>query len=200
MTAQRLRPSGHDRPNHNDQRNDHEEDQNMTKPISYQRTTIVNRPADEVWAYVADYAFDLQWRDGLTDMTPSPVGPPQTGTTVHEEIRSMGTTMVNDTTVTMIGEHAYRFIGGGPSGQVEGGREVIALDPNRSEFSYGISLTLHGPIRFLGFILRPILSRKLQTDLDRFRALAEADTKVVNAGSHVAGSTSRSTRPGDEIR
>ncbi|MGI9641632.1 MAG: SRPBCC family protein [Acidimicrobiia bacterium] len=171
----------------------------MTKPISYQRSIIVNRPADEVWAYVADYDFDLQWRDGLTEMTPSPSGPPQTGTTVHEEVRSMGTTMVNDTTVTMTGEHAYRFVGGGSSGQVEGGREVIALDPGRSEFTYDINLTLDGPVRFLGFILRPILSRKLQTDLDRFRALAETDTEVLNAGNHVAGSTSRSTRPRDNV-
>ena len=167
----------------------------MTKPISYQRSTIVDRPADEVWAHVADYAFDLQWRDGLTDMTPNPVGPPQTGTTVHEELRSMGATMINDTTVTMIGEHAYRFVGGGPSGQVEGGREVIALDPTRSEFTYDINLTLNGPVRFFGFILRPILSRKLQTDLDRFRALAETDTEVLNPSKHITGSTLGSARP-----
>ena len=96
----------------------------MTKPISYRQSTIVDRPADEVWAHVADYAFDLEWRNGLTDMTPHPQGPPETGTTVHEELRSMGTTMVNDTTVTMIGDHAYRFVGGGASGQVEGGRKV----------------------------------------------------------------------------
>ncbi len=147
----------------------------MTKPISYQKSTIVNRPADEVWAYVADYAFDLQWRGGLTDMTPNPEGPPETGTTVHEELRSMGTTMVNDTTVTMIGDHAYRFVGGGTSGQVEGGREVVAIDLEGSKFTYDITLTLSGPVRFFGFILRPILSRKLGKDLERFRALVEAD-------------------------
>jgi hypothetical protein len=147
----------------------------MTKPISYRQSTIINRPANEVWAHVADYAFDLQWREGLTDMTPKPAGPPQTGTTVHEEVRSMGTTMVNDTTVTMTGDHAYRFVGGGPSGHVEGGRQVIALDPTRSEFTYDINLTMNGPIKLLGFILRPILSRKLEKDLDRFRTLVEAD-------------------------
>ena len=145
-----------------------------TKPISYQKTTTVNRPADEVWAHVADYAFDLQWRDGLTDMTPTPDGPPETGTTVHEELRSMGTTTINDTTVTMIGDHAYRFVGGGNSGQVEGGREVVAVSPQASEFTYDINLTLDGPIRFLGPILRPILGRKLEKDLDRFRTLVEA--------------------------
>ena len=152
----------------------------MTKPISYQQSTIVDRPADEVWAHVANYAFDLQWRDGLTDMTPTPDGPPKTGTNVHEELRSLGTTMVNDTTVTMLGDHAYRFVGGGSGGQVEGGREVIALESERSEFTYDISLTLNGPVRFFGFLLRPILSRKLRTDLERFRTLVENDELFKN--------------------
>jgi hypothetical protein len=129
------------------------EGKTMTNPISYQQSTIVDRPADEVWAYVADYAFDLQWRDGLTDMTPTPDGPPQTGTTVHEELSSMGTTMVNDTTITMTGGHAYRFVGDGTS---------------------DISLTLNGPIRFAGLILRPILRRNLKKDLQRFRVLVDA--------------------------
>ena len=146
----------------------------MTKTISYEQSTIINRPADEVWAYVADYTFDLEWRDGLTDMTPTPAGPPATGTNVHEELRSMGTTIVNDTTVTMIDEHTYRFVGGGTSGQVEGGRKVVAIDPARSEFTYDINLTLSGPGRLLGFILRTILSRKLGQDLERFRELVEA--------------------------
>ncbi len=151
----------------------------MSKPISYQQSTIVDLPADEVWAHVANYALDLEWRDGLTDMTPTPDGPPQTGTIVHEELRSMGTTMINDTTVTMTGDHAYRFVGGGSGGQVEGGREVIALDPARSEFTYDINLTLNGPVRFFGPVLRPILSRKLKKDLQRFRTLVETDAVAI---------------------
>jgi hypothetical protein len=146
----------------------------MTKTISYHQSTIVDRPADEVWTYVADYDFDLEWRDGLTDMTPNPHGPPQNGTTVHEELRSMGTTIVNDTTVTMTGDHAYRFVGGGASGQVEGGRKVVAIDPGRSEFTYDINLTLNGPTRFLSPILRRVLTRALRKDLQRFRSLVES--------------------------
>jgi hypothetical protein len=152
----------------------------MTKPISYQQSTIVDRPAGEVWAHVANYAFDLEWRDGLTEMTPHPLGPPETGTTVHEELRSMGTTMVNDTTVTMIGDRAYRFIGGGASGQVEGGRKVVAIDPDRSQFTYDVNLSLNGPVRFFGLILRPILSRKLEKDLERFRELVETDSHILS--------------------
>jgi probable blue pigment (indigoidine) exporter len=152
----------------------------MNNTISYQQSTIVDRPADEVWAHVANYAFDLEWRNGLTDMTPHPQGPPQTGTKVHEELRSMGTTMVNDTTVTMTGEHAYRFVGGGASGQVEGGRKVVAIDPGRSEFTYDVNLTLNGPTRFLGPILRPMLRRNLAKDLQRFGTLVEAGAVAID--------------------
>ena len=151
----------------------------MTKPISYQESTIVDRSAEEVWAHVANYAFDLEWRDGLIDMTPDPQGPPETGTIVREELRSMGSTMVNDTTVTMIGDHAYRFVGGGTSGQVEGGRKVVAIDPNQSEFTYDINLTLNGPVKFFGPILGPLLRRKLRKDLQRFRTLVETDAVTV---------------------
>lgn len=145
----------------------------MTAPIIYKQSTIITRPADEVWAYVANYDFDLHWRSGLTAMTPDPAGPPRTGTTVHEELRSFGTTMVNDTVVTMTGDRSYRFVGGGSSGQVGGGRDVSAVDPTRSEFTYEVELSLHWPVRFLGFVLRPMLSRKLKGDLERFRTLLE---------------------------
>ena len=84
-------------------------------------------------------------------------------------------TVVNDTTVTMIDDHAYRFVGGGTSGQVEGGRKVVAISPDQSEFTYDINLNRNGPIRFFGFILRPILSRKLERDLQRFRTLVETE-------------------------
>lgn len=168
-----LAPDSHSFPHHSHTSNTPAREE-KTMTISYQQSTIVDLPADEVWAHVANYAFDLEWRDGLTDMTPHPLGPPETGTTVHEELRSMGSTVVNDTTVTMIGDHAYRFVGGGDSGQVEGGRKVVAIDPERSEFTYDINLTLSGPIRFFGRVLRPVLRRKLGKDLQRFRTLVEA--------------------------
>jgi probable blue pigment (indigoidine) exporter len=168
-----------DEPNDNNNTPTRRTDITMNNTISYQQSTIVDRPLDEVWAHVANYDFDLEWRHGLTDMTPDPQGPPHTGTKVHEELRSMGTTMVNDTTVAMTGDHAYRFVGGGASGQVEGGRKVVAIDANRSKFTYDINLTLNGPTKFLGPILRPMLRRNLGKDLQRFRTLVETDVMAI---------------------
>jgi Polyketide cyclase / dehydrase and lipid transport len=32
----------------------------------------IDRPASQVWAYVADYGNDTSWRGGVTEMRPSP--------------------------------------------------------------------------------------------------------------------------------
>ena len=41
----------------------------------------INRPADQVWAYVADYGNDTSWRAGVRQMHPSLPGPAQVGVT-----------------------------------------------------------------------------------------------------------------------
>ncbi|MGY9071434.1 MAG: hypothetical protein ACKVHU_00525 [Acidimicrobiales bacterium] len=62
-------------------------------------------------------------------------------------------------------------------GQVEGGREVIALDSERSQFTYDINLSLNGPAKLVG----PILRRNLKKDLERFRMLIETDAVAAPA-------------------
>jgi hypothetical protein len=47
----------------------------------------INRPADQVWAYVADYGNDTSWRAGLRQMHPSRPGSAQVGVTTHETLR-----------------------------------------------------------------------------------------------------------------
>ena len=44
----------------------------------------IDRPPEQVWASIADYSFDLQWRRGITEMTPDPPGPPPLGSRIHE--------------------------------------------------------------------------------------------------------------------
>jgi hypothetical protein len=41
----------------------------------------INRPADQVWAYVADYGNDTSWRAGVRQLHPSLPGPAQVGVT-----------------------------------------------------------------------------------------------------------------------
>jgi Polyketide cyclase / dehydrase and lipid transport len=56
----------------------------------------INRPADQVWAYVADYGNDTSWRAGVRQMHPSRPGPAQEGVTTHELLRLLGLTFRTD--------------------------------------------------------------------------------------------------------
>jgi Polyketide cyclase / dehydrase and lipid transport len=62
----------------------------MSRPIHVEESVTVARSPEAVWSVVADYGTDVQWRKGLTDMTPDPPGPPAVGTKVHEVLKTGG--------------------------------------------------------------------------------------------------------------
>ena len=62
----------------------------MSRPIHVDEWVTVARSPDVVWSAVADYGRDVEWRTGLTDMTPDPPGPPAAGTKVHEVLTTGG--------------------------------------------------------------------------------------------------------------
>jgi Polyketide cyclase / dehydrase and lipid transport len=97
-----------------------------------------------VWKTIADYSFDLEWRNGLTEMTPDPPGGPEPGTKVHEVVHNMGRDYVADTVVTEVDPGtSYRFSGEGTIGGVAGGRSVRP-DGTGAVFTYEIELTPRG--------------------------------------------------------
>jgi uncharacterized membrane protein len=62
----------------------------------------INRPADQVWAYVADYGNDTSWRAGVRQLHPSLPGPAQVGVTTHELLRLLGMTFRTDATIDRV--------------------------------------------------------------------------------------------------
>jgi len=136
----------------------------------------IERPPEQVWASIADYSFDLQWRRGITEMTPDPPGPPAPGSRIHEVLKLAGRRFTTDSTVSEVDPGvAYTFAGAGTSGDVRGRRSVM---PNRggggSVFTYMIELEPTGAARALGPLLVPLLRSGLQKDLKRLKALLEA--------------------------
>jgi uncharacterized membrane protein len=59
----------------------------------------IDRPASQVWAYVADYGNDPNWRAGVTQMRPSTPGPAQAGVTTHETLGLLGMTFRTHATI-----------------------------------------------------------------------------------------------------
>jgi hypothetical protein len=52
----------------------------------------IDRPASQVWAYVADYGNDPSLQAAVTQMRPSQPGPAQEGVTTHELLPLLGIT------------------------------------------------------------------------------------------------------------
>ena len=56
----------------------------------------ISRPADQVWAYVADYGNDTSRRASVIQLQPSRPGPAPVGVTTHETLRLLGLTFRTD--------------------------------------------------------------------------------------------------------
>ena len=62
----------------------------------------IDRPASQVWAYVADYGNDSGWRAAVTQMRPLVPGPAQVGVTTHEWLRLLGMTFCTDAIIDRV--------------------------------------------------------------------------------------------------
>jgi Polyketide cyclase / dehydrase and lipid transport len=143
--------------------------------INIRESVEIDRPAPEVWGAIADYAFDLEWRKGLTQMTPEPAGPAAMGTKVHEVVITSGREYVADTIVTEFDPGvSYRFAGDGTIGGLAGGREVEAKTAGSSVFSYSVELEPRGTMRLLRPVIGPMVRSNLRKDLQKLKTLLEA--------------------------
>ena len=146
----------------------------MSLPIHIEESVTVARSPDVVWSVVADCGRDVEWRKGLTDMTPDPPGPPTVRAKVHEVLKTGERSYVADSTVIQVGAMTYRFEGSGTLGKLAGSRTVIAsASPSEAMFTYEIEVTPSG----MSQLLRPIIARTarsgLRGDLQRLRELLE---------------------------
>jgi carbon monoxide dehydrogenase subunit G len=150
-------------------------DDPMSPGLHIEESVQIDRPPAEVWDAIANYAFDLEWRNGLREMTPDPEGPPASGTKVHEVVRSSGRDYVADTVVTDLDPGvSYRFAGSGTIGGLAGGRAVRADGAGTGAvFTYTIDLQPKGAVRLLGPLLGPIVRSGLKKDLGKLKALLD---------------------------
>jgi uncharacterized protein YndB with AHSA1/START domain len=149
----------------------------MSSNVHVEESVQIDRPRPEVWDAIADYAFDLEWRNGLKEMTPDPEGPPAPGTKVHEVVRNSGRDYVADTVVTDLDPGvSYRFAGEGTIGGLAGGRSVRPAGGGPGAvFTYTIDLQPKGGMRLLGPFLRPMVRSGLRKDLARLKGLLEKE-------------------------
>src|SRR5262245_40348030 len=147
----------------------------MASSISVEESIQIERSPEEVWKAIADYSFDLEWRNGLVEMTPDPPGGPAIGTKVHEVLKQSGRDYVADTVVTDLEPGAsYRFSGEGTIGGLRGARFVRPAADGGAEFTYAVELEPKGGMKLLRPILRPMVRSGLKKDLATLKELMES--------------------------
>ena len=147
----------------------------MTTTLHTHVDVTIDRPPEQVWTVVSDYATDTRWRKGIVEMTPDVDGAPAVGTHVREVLKLAGKEYVTDTTVTETGPGLrYRFAGEGTSGTVRGGRSVRPDGSGGAIFRYDVELEPRDLPRLAQPVLGWWLTHSLRRDLHRLRDLVEA--------------------------
>jgi hypothetical protein len=135
----------------------------------------IDRPASQVWAYVADYGNDAGWRGGISQMRPSLPGPAQVGVTTHELLPLLGMTFRTDATVDRV--EAGRLLewrAHDRQKQLQGSRLVEPTGPASCRFTEVVEGCLLGPLRPLGPLVAWLLRRRTTVDLGRLKHVLEA--------------------------
>jgi hypothetical protein len=108
----------------------------------------INRPADQVWAYVADYGNDTSWRAGVRQMHPSRPGPAQAGVTTHEALGLLGLSFHTDASIDRV--EAGRLLewhAHDRQKQLRGSRLVEPAGPETRRFTEVVEIRLLGLLR-----------------------------------------------------
>lgn len=154
-----------------------------TEPLPTRRDVVavdaaveIGAPAAQAWAVLADYARDVEWRDGVRSMVPTPPGPVTTGTTTAETMRAAGRTLHNGGEVTAVQEgrrFTWRTTSGVPA---EGSRQVTPLGADRCRVDLALRVEPPGVLGSVPWLVRAMLRRGLDADVRRLRGLVEVAT------------------------
>jgi uncharacterized membrane protein len=134
----------------------------------------INRPADQVWAYVADYGNDTSWRAGVRQMHPSQPGPARVGVTTHERLRLLGLTFRTDASIDRV--QAGRLLewhAHDRQKQLRGGRLVEPTGQGSCRFTEVLEVRLLGLLRPLEPLVAWLLHRQAAADLRRLKLRLE---------------------------
>jgi uncharacterized membrane protein len=134
----------------------------------------IDRPASQVWAYVADYGNDPSWRAAVTQIRPSVPGPAQVGVTTHERLRLLGLTFRTDATIDQVeAGRLLQWRAHDRQKQLHGSRLVEPTGPASSRFTEVVEGHLLGLSRPLGPLVAWLLQRQTTADLRRLKHLLE---------------------------
>ena len=154
--------------------------------IKVEKSTIVHRPSDEVFAFVADQTNAARWQSGIVEVTRLTDGPPGVGTRHRFTRTLMGRRMTgeNEYVVFEPGRHVAFRTTSGPRLLAS---YVVTAIPE------GTRLTATMEVDFSGImsVAEPLVARQLTRDvvanLARLTAILEASPAAAPANPLGAG-------------
>jgi uncharacterized protein YndB with AHSA1/START domain len=139
-----------------------------------QRTILIDRPVDQVFAFFSDPSNDLKWRTHAKEIAAD--GPPRVGSTIHQVIEGPGGRGIPaDIRVTAY-EPASRYgfkVIGGPVRPVGEFRFTPTGDATQVSFSLAADL---------GGLKKWLMSRPVQKSMEAEMASLDTAKTIIEAG------------------
>lgn len=136
-------------------------------------TVLIDRPRDDVFAYVSDYENDPQWRSGVSAMLHDPPGQVSIGVRTHEVMRFMGRDMSTEAEVVEYEpgrKIAFRTIAGPLSAH---GYRLVEDAGTETRLTYHADADLTAAYRPFTALIKCAFSRRVGADLIRLKAILE---------------------------
>lgn len=135
----------------------------------------INRPATEVFDFLADAANNPRWQKGMRSCVWTSSGGLRLGATYRQEARFLGRTVHSDFTVTAYEPgRSITIQSTGGSFPITVRRSVEPTGPHSSEARADISGEPGGFFRVAGPLLQRMAQRSVHADYDRLRELLES--------------------------
>jgi hypothetical protein len=144
--------------------------------MSQSATIFINRPAAEVFDYVAEVAHDAQWRTGIVEAAYTSDEPRGVGTTGFDRIEVNGRKMVQTWTTIEYqpGVLARWTLDSGP---IRGsGGYICEQSEDGTRFTLESRVKPAGPYRLLGPLFGRIARRQNLADVQKLKAILEGTT------------------------
>jgi uncharacterized membrane protein len=131
--------------------------------IKVEVSTVINRPIEEVFAFVSDNRNDVRWQDGLLEIHVTPDGPVGVGSQVVEVRKFMGRRIQSTGVITeyVPNQKAARKSLDGPA-DVQGYVACASVEG-------GTRVTQHMEMRSAGFfsVAEPLMAGGLRRTLEK---------------------------------
>ena len=136
----------------------------------------IDRPADEVFAYIADMANNPKWQQGQQACTWTSDPPLRLGSTYDQTATFLGKTIVSSFEVVEFDEGSTIRIRTTESTMpIDVTRQVVAREEGGSTVTAVVRGDATGLFRLAEPALKPLVRRSVRKDYERLKELLEAD-------------------------